>query len=154
MPTYINNSTNDIYQNDSNHASIRVPAGATFETAYYIPDLPDYLAKTSDEPLVQPFQLLATVTSVPSAAVDITEWNTIVIYNASTGAIQVATNGDTANAMIILPGIKEEWDDTLDIIGTITITENAGTGNVYIWGKTTTNSVYMSRMLTKINNML
>ena len=154
MPTYQNISTEDIYQNDLNHTPVRVPAGGIFETVYYIPNLPDTLTKISDEPVIKPFQLLATVTAAPSVAIDVTEWDTIVIYNASAGTVQVAANGDTANAMIIGAGLKEEWDDTLDIIGTVAVTEMAGVGSVYVWGKATAKSVYISRMLGAIPNML
>jgi hypothetical protein len=155
MPTYQNNSSSPIYQNDQNHTSYRVPAGATFQTNYYIANpTENNLIKTSDEPLVQPFQLLATISSAPSAPVDVSGWDTAVIFNASTGPITVAANGDSTNAMIIPAGAKEEWDDTLSLIGTLTVITNAGTGNIYIWGKTTISSVYYNTMLKDIVNIV
>jgi hypothetical protein len=102
--------------------------------SYYLKTLPSGVTKTLDTPLAQPWDLLATASSVPTEAIDVCSWDNIVIYNASSGAITVSVNGDDTNFMFIAAGSKEIYSNADGLFGNIKVLTNAGTGNAYIWG--------------------
>ena len=133
MPTYTNSNLEDIMICQSPY-TILIPADSDIETNFYIRSLPSGVTFTSHTPLVQPWDLLATVSSVPGSEIDVYTWASIVIYNASDGVITVSANGDDTNAMTIMPQTKEVYSNINSLFGTIKVLTNAGTGNVYVYG--------------------
>jgi hypothetical protein len=131
MPTYVNGGTSTVYVDDP---PLKLAAGATVALSYYLKTLPSGVTKTLDTPLAQPWDLLATASSVPTEAIDVCSWDNIVIYNASSGAITVSVNGDDTNFMFIAAGSKEIYSNADGLFGNIKVLTNAGTGNAYIWG--------------------
>jgi hypothetical protein len=108
------------------------------DTGSYVPKLPDSWTGTSDTPTAQPFQLLAVIITFPSVSLDVSQWDSVVIFNWSSGAVNLVANGDKANAMIIAAATNEELDNRQNLIETLTVTADKKlTGTVYIWGKTT-----------------
>jgi hypothetical protein len=130
MPTYLSSNTIDVF-GDSN---TRFTADTTTITQKYVKDLPPGVTLTSDEPLVQPWALLATVASVPSSVINVYAWDNIVIYNASNGIVTISANGDDDNAMVIMPSSQVIYSNVNGVFGNLTVLTNAGTGSLYIWG--------------------
>lgn len=130
MPTYTSTNATDVMADPYTNFA----AKTTTATHRYVKHLPTGVTLTADAPLVQPWALLATVTSVPSSAINVYAWDNIVIYNASTGIITVSANGDTANAMVIMPNSQVIYSNVNGIFGNLTVLTNLGSGNVYIWG--------------------
>jgi hypothetical protein len=131
MPTYINSGTSTVYVDDP---PLKLNAGATVALPYYLKTLPTGVTKTLDTPLVQPWDLLATVSSVPSSSVDVYAWANIVVYNASNGVVTISANGDDTNAISVMPSSKEVWSNADGLFGSIKVLTNAGTGNILVWG--------------------
>lgn len=130
MPTYRNNST--ISTAYCTQPLLKINPGASVTIAKYIRDKPDFVELMSHTPTVAPWTLLATVNTFPSAAIDVTQYDEVTLYAATTGAISVEANEDTQNAMILPPGyftIKPSG-----YIGAIKILSRIGTGSVYVWG--------------------
>jgi hypothetical protein len=112
-----------IYTNNSN-------------TGSYVPEFPDSWTGTSDTTRVQPFQLLAVIITFPSVSLDVSQWDSVVIFNWSSGSVKVVANCDQANAIIIAVATNEELDNRQNLIETLTVTADEKlTGTVYIWGK-------------------
>lgn len=80
----------------------RFPAKSTLQTDKYARDLPAGVTFTSHEPTVSPWVLLGTVSSYPSAAIDVHAYDGLIINNETNGTIVVEVNGVTANALRLL----------------------------------------------------
>lgn len=133
MPTYLNSSSQDKII-ISGRNKIELKSNTSTELLFYIPTLPEGVTITSHSPLVSPWDLIGTVTSVPSEAFTVSAWSNIIIYNKSDGIITVSANGDSSNAMVVMPYSKEIWDNSSNLFGSVTVLTNEGNGNVYIWG--------------------
>ena len=131
MPTYLNGGTSTVYVEDP---PLKLKAGATVALTYYLKTLPSGVTKTLDTPLAQPWDLLATVSSVPSSSIDVYSWDNIVIYNASSGVVTISVNGDDTNFMPIMSGSKEIYSNADGLFGSIKVLTNVGTGSIYIYG--------------------
>jgi hypothetical protein len=106
------------------------------DTGSYVREVPDSWTGTSVNPTAQPFQLLAVIITFPSVSLDVSQWDSVVIFNWSSGSVNVVANGDKANAMIIAVMTNEELDNRQNLIETLTVTADEKlTGTVYIWGK-------------------
>ena len=131
MPTYTNGGTSTVYVDDP---PLKLAAGATVALPYYLKTLPSGVTKTLDTPLVQPWDLLATISSVPSSDIDVYTWENIIIYNESNGIVTISANGDDTNCVSVMPSSKEIWSNAEGLFGFLTILTNAGTGNILVWG--------------------
>jgi hypothetical protein len=108
------------------------------ETGSYVRELPGSWTRTSDTPTAQPFQLLAVIITFPSVSLDVSQWDSVVIFNWSSGSVNVVANGGKANAMIIAAATNEELHIRQHLIESLTVTADEKlTGTVYIWGKAT-----------------
>jgi hypothetical protein len=106
------------------------------DTGSYVRELPDSWTGTSGTPTAQPFQLLAVVITFPSVSLDVSQWDSVVVFNWSSGSVNAVANGDKANAMIIAATTNEELDNRQNLIETLMVTADEElTGTVYIWGK-------------------
>jgi hypothetical protein len=131
MPTYVNGGTSTVYVEDP---PLKLKAGATVALPYYLKTLPSGVTKTLDTPLAQPWDLLATASTVPSSSIDVYSWDNIVVYNASSGIVTISVNGDDTNPMYLLSGSKEIYSNADGLFGSIKVLTNAGSGNVYLYG--------------------
>ena len=95
MPTYTSRNTSAVY---SGEPYFRIVPGDNV-TDQYIKDLPTGVTLTDHEPYVQPWELLATVSSYPSASINIASYDGLIINNETNGNIVVEANGDTSNAL-------------------------------------------------------
>ena len=130
MPTYTNASSVTI--------SVGVPfmelAPGDNVVSKYIKSLPENVTLKSHEPIVSPWTLVDVITSVPmEAEVDVSSYNTIIIYNASNTACTVSANTDDDSAFAILSGTKETFSNVDRRFGCVEIL-SMGTGTVYIYG--------------------
>ena len=149
LPTYSNTTNNPFILNSP---PLIIPAGQSASIGYYIK--PNHLTagvtKTSDEPKVSPWALLATITSAPSVAIDTSAWDQVIVHNASSDVVTISANGDDSNAMTILPATKEVLADVSEdfihcasahrtrqgttLIGLLKVVSMSGTGSVFIYG--------------------
>lgn len=132
MPTYTNSGTSIITVTQPR--MLTIPASSTVETNFYLKTLPDNVTLTDHDPVIIPWTLLGTVAAFPSSDITVYSYSSVVIYNASSGVVTVSANGDDANAITLMAGSKEVWNNTNGAFGIITVLTNGGTGNVYVWG--------------------
>jgi hypothetical protein len=131
MPTYTSTNKTSVF---TIGPCVRFAPETITTTQEYAKTLPSGVTLTSHEPLVQPWALLATVSSVPSSDVDVSAWDNIIIYNASNGIVTISANGDDDHAIVVMPSSKEVWNNVAGLFGALTALTNAGTGNIYVWG--------------------
>ena len=130
MPTYHNANRTDA---QTSNPPCRIPARSSVETNKYIKDLPPGVTLTSHLPLVSPWVLLATVSSYPSEEIVVAGYDSLMIYNASSGVILVSANGDDDNALRVLP-MSQNWMDNKRIFGVMQILSNEESGVTYVYG--------------------
>ena len=149
MPTYTNANTVPFILNSP---PLMLSPGQSAAVNYYIKpkNLPSGVTMTSSSPVVSPWALLATLTDATGDPVDTSDWDQVIVHNASNGVIEVVANGDTGNPMTILPNTKETLTDVstdllhcdsahrfragVTMIGTLQVTSAAGTGSIFIYG--------------------
>ena len=132
MPTYTNSGTSIITVTQPR--TLTIPASSTVETNFYLRALPDGVTLTDHDPVISPWTILDCISSFPSSDLTVYSYSSIVIYNASSGVITVSANGDDANAITLMAGSKEVWNNANGTFGIITVLTNGGTGDVSVWG--------------------
>lgn len=130
MPTYSN--TNDSESWGSGPLQRFAPLTDTVTLAY-VKSLPAGVTLKNHEPLVQPWQLLATVTAETSDEISTRGWSEILILNDTDRAIKIAVNSDAANAFVVLPGARERFCNKNGVLGSLQILDNTSQGPVYVY---------------------
>lgn len=132
MPTYTNTGT-EVVTVVQPRGVLVISPGQTIESNFYLSELPTNVTFDSDEPLVSPWVLLDTITSAPSSVITVIQYKNIIINNTSEGTISISANGDTDNALIIMP--TSEVNITIkNLIGNIQISDMETSGTVYVYG--------------------
>ena len=132
MPTYTNTGT-EVVTVVQPRGVLVISPGQTIESNIYLSELPTNVTFDSDEPLVSPWVLLDTITSAPSSVITVIQYKNIIINNTSEGTISISANGDTDNALIIMP--TSEVNITIkNLIGNIQISDMETSGTVYVYG--------------------
>jgi len=133
MPKYTNSNLEDVMICQSPY-TVLIPADSDIETNFYIRSLPSGVTLTDHAPLISPWVLLDTVSSVPSSEIVVSSYKSIVIYNASDDVVTASVNGDDDNAIVLMAASKEVWNNSNGAFGSVTVLTNAGSGSVYVWG--------------------
>jgi hypothetical protein len=103
-------------------------------TDKYIPSLPSGVTLTDHEPIISPWILIATVTSVPMAdPVDVSSYPNIAVFNASDDTATISANTDNSNQYSIVQNVKEIFSNETFMFGCIEVL-SMGSGSVYIYG--------------------
>ena len=132
MPTYTSSNTSAVY---SGEPYFRLVPGDNV-TDQYIRDLPTGVTLKSHEPYVQPWVLLATVSSYPSASINIAPYDGLIINNETNGTIVVEANGDTSNALRLMANTQSFFDIRDRKTGALKILSTTGTsGAVYVYAQ-------------------
>ena len=132
MPTYTSTNTSIVY---SGEPYVRLEPGETV-TDKYIKDLPSNVTLSAHTPAVNPWVLLGTVSSYPSAAIDVHAYDGLIINNETNGTIVVEVNGVTANALRLLANTQSFFDISDRKTGALKVLSTAGTsGAVYVYAQ-------------------
>ena len=130
MPTYTNANETTVYAGEP---YLRLDPGDTTST-FYLKGLPSGVTLKTHTPILQPWELLGSATSVPmQAAIDVSAYDNIAVYNASDDACSISVNTDDNNAYFIPSLSKEVFANTNRIFGCIEVL-TMGSGTVYIYG--------------------
>ena len=130
MPTYTSTNATTVY---SGEPYIRLEPGET-TTDKYIKNLPTGVTLTDHEPYLNPWILLATVSSYPSESINVAPYDNVIINNETNGVVSVEANGVTANALRLQQYTQSFMDNTNRKTGVIKILSTTGTtGNVYVY---------------------
>lgn len=133
MPTYTNSTSNVIFSGDP---YIRFAPNTTTITDKYVKALPSGVTLTDHEPYSNPWILLATVSSYPSASINVAPYDSLIINNETNGTVTVEANGVTANALRLLPNTQSFFDNSKRHTGALKILATTGTnGAVYIYAQ-------------------
>ena len=132
MPVYTN-SSNSIKH--SVNPAMSFPPGDT-TTDKYLRILPTSVTLKSHEPSINPWTLLTTVSSYPSASINVAPYNSLIINNETNGVVTVEANGVTANALRLLPNTQSFFDNSNRHTGALKILATTGTnGAVYVYAQ-------------------
>ena len=104
------------------------------EYDFYLKTLPTDVTLTDHDPQVNPYLLLAEVTSVPENGLAVYAYDTIIILNATDAACVIYANDDDSNTLNISAGATLTITNG-QLWGLLTI-DSMGTGTVSIWGVT------------------
>jgi hypothetical protein len=124
MPTYVNAGTSTVYIDDP---PLKIKAGATATVNFYVKPLPTGPTSTSHSPVVSPWDLLV---AAESGLIDVSQWESIIVFNTGEDVATISANTDDANALSIASGAKEILDNTEGLFGCLEILS----GTVSVWG--------------------
>jgi hypothetical protein len=94
MPTYQNNSATERYLLDPGKVLIEPQAAVAIDHYLGLGDNTD-VVMISHEPVCTPFELIATVSSFPSAEIDVSGYEVLYVYNNTYASVFMQVNGSS-----------------------------------------------------------